>query len=57
MKDFFNSPVWNIIFLVILAFLSVFTGEIVTFAMLGIIMIMLTNIYNVLRDISKKLDS
>lgn len=57
MKDFFNSPVWNTIFLVILAFLSVFTGEIVTFAMLGIIMIMLTNIYNVLRDISKKLDS
>lgn len=51
------SNVQNTIFLIILAIVSVFTGEVVTFIMLGIILISLINIMNVLKDISRKLDN
>lgn len=57
MKDFFYGGVWNTIVLVILGILAVITGEIVTFAMLGMIMIMLSNIYDKLDEISKKMNN
>lgn len=56
MKDWFNSTAWNIIVLILLALLSFITGEIVTFVMLGFIMIMMSNISDKLDEISRKLD-
>ena len=41
---------------IVLAIISWFTGEIVTFVMLGFILLALNNIQNVLQDISKKLN-
>ncbi|RAV21366.1 hypothetical protein [Paenibacillus contaminans] len=40
----------------ILGVVAFFTGEIVTFIMLGFILLALTNIVTVLREISRKLD-
>lgn len=57
MKDFFNSNGWNIFILIILALVALFTQEIVTFTMLGFLIIILTNIYSVLKEISAKLDA
>lgn len=42
--------------LVFLGIASLFTGEIVTYVMLCFLVIILTNIYNVLKNISEKLD-
>lgn len=56
MKDFFNSSQWNTFYLLLIGILAVFTQEIVTFVMLGLIMIMLSNIYDVLQVISRKMD-
>lgn len=56
MKDFFNGTLWNTFALIVLGFLAVFTKEIVTFVMLGFVLIMLNNLYDKLDDIAKKLD-
>lgn len=45
-----------IIYAVILGVISIFTHEIVTFVLLGLILIALNNILSVLKQISKKLD-
>lgn len=42
--------------LILLAIVSLLTGEIVTFVMLCFIIIILTNIHNVLKRILEKLD-
>jgi len=55
-KNIFNSPIWNTLILVILGFAAFFTKEIVTFIMLGFVLIMLSNIYDKLNDIYRKLD-
>lgn len=54
MKDFFNSTIWNTFVLVILGMVAIITKEIVTFVMLGFILIMLSNIYDKLDDIFKQ---
>lgn len=54
MKEFFNSTIWNTFVLIILGVLAIFTKEIVTFIMLGFILIMLSNIYDKLDDIFKQ---
>lgn len=41
--------------LIILGILAFSTGEIVTFTMLGFVILILTNIFNVLKDISRQL--
>ncbi len=56
MGNFFNSNIWNTFVLVVMGIIAFFTREIVTFFMLGFIIISLTNIYNVLQEISRKLD-
>ncbi len=56
MKDFFNSSLWNTLVLVVLGILAFTTKEIVTFVMLGFILIMLSNIYDKLDEISGKMD-
>ncbi|WP_066389421.1 hypothetical protein [Neobacillus mesonae] len=43
------------LYFVVLAIVSIFTGEIVTFVMLGVILISLTNIHTTLKDILKTL--
>ncbi|ACB84634.1 hypothetical protein [Natranaerobius thermophilus] len=54
MKDF--STIWYTFILFILGVASFFTGEVVTFFMLGFIILILTNIYNALKKILEKLD-
>jgi len=54
MKEFFDSSIWNTFVLVILGVVAIITKEIVTFIMLGFIMIMLSNIYDKLDDIFKQ---
>ncbi|WP_176720349.1 hypothetical protein [Desulfuribacillus stibiiarsenatis] len=44
------------LYALILAGISIFTGEVVTFIMLGFILMALNNILYALKDISKKLD-
>lgn len=50
------SYIMNMLTVFVMAVLSVFTGEIVTFVMLAMILLSLTNIYTVLKHIAKKLD-
>jgi len=57
MKDFFNGALWNTVVLFALGVAALFTKEIVTFVMLGFVMIMLSNIYDKLDEISKKGDT
>ena len=52
----FDGNIWNVLYLIILGIISLFTREIVTFVMLGFILLSLTNIYMILKEISKKLD-
>lgn len=56
MKEFFNSTTWNTLTLVFLGILAFFTKELVTFTMLGFVIILLSNISDTLVDISRKLD-
>lgn len=56
MKDFFNSTLWNTVVIFIMGIISIITQEIVTFIMLGFLIILLTNIYDKLNDISKKMN-
>lgn len=44
------------LYFIILAALSIFTGEIVTFVMLGIILLSLTNIQRTLKEMNEKLN-
>ncbi len=57
MKDFFNSTGWNTFVLVVLGFVAFFTKELVTFTMIGFVLIMLSNICDRLGEISEKLDN
>ncbi|WP_170972043.1 hypothetical protein [Bacillus yapensis] len=41
------------LYAVILALVSIYTGEIITFVMLGVILISLQNIHNTLKEILK----
>lgn len=50
--DYMNNFLYAM-YAVILAALSIFTGEIVTFVMLGFILITLQNIHSTLKDILK----
>jgi hypothetical protein len=50
------STIGYTLFLVFIGIVSFFTREIVTFVMLCFIIIILTNIYNVLKGILEKLD-
>ncbi len=54
MKDFFNGTAWNTMVMVVLGIIAIFTKEVVTFLMLGFIIIILTNIYDKLDDIFKQ---
>lgn len=56
MDKFFNNIIWNTLILIVMGIISFFTGEFVTFFMLGFTIIILSNIYNVLKKISDKLD-
>ncbi|OIQ62053.1 hypothetical protein MTIN_08900 [Moorella thermoacetica] len=53
---FFTSTAWNTFILVVMGIIAFFTKEIITFFMLGFIIIILTNIYGVLKDIARKID-
>ncbi|MEN6350910.1 MAG: hypothetical protein ABFD08_16135 [Syntrophomonas sp.] len=55
MKDFFKSNGWNVFVVMALGILAFFTKELVTYAMLGFVLIMLSNIYDKLDEISQKL--
>jgi hypothetical protein len=57
MKNFFNSNGWYTFMMVILGIVAFFTKELVTYAMLGYVLIMLSNINGNLNDISRKLDN
>lgn len=57
MKKFFNSDLCNTIIIFLIGILAFFTKELVTFFMLGFIMIMLSNVCDKLDDISRKLDN
>jgi len=52
MKEFFY-----VIYVVVLGIVSFFTGEIVTFIMLGFILMALSNMLRVQKEILKKLDN
>jgi hypothetical protein len=56
MIKFFNSTAWNTLVLILLGILAFFTQELVTFTMLGFVLIMLSNIADKLDEISRKLD-
>ncbi|AXI09641.1 hypothetical protein CUC15_12215 [Oceanobacillus zhaokaii] len=45
---------WNIFYFVVIAIVSIFTGEIVTFIMLGFILLTLNNINSTLKKIYKQ---
>ncbi|MBO8159462.1 hypothetical protein [Thermosyntropha sp.] len=55
MKKFINNSGWQAFYLLILGLLAFYTKEIVTFIMLGFMMIMLSNIYDKLDDIYRKM--
>ncbi|ULL19923.1 hypothetical protein DVH26_23155 [Paenibacillus sp. H1-7] len=54
---FLNNGYLNGLYAVLLAAVSVFTGEIVTFIMLGFVFMALLNINSTLQKILKKMDS
>lgn len=56
MDKFFNSTIWNTFIVIVMGIIAFFTNEIVTFFMLGFTIIILSNIYNVLKKISDKID-
>jgi len=56
LDKFLNSTIWNTFILIVMGIIAFFTKEIVTFFMLGFIIIILSNIYNVLKKISDKID-
>jgi len=56
LDKFFNSTIWNTFIVIVMGIIAFFTKEIVTFFMLGFTIIILSNIYNVLKKISDKID-
>ncbi len=56
MNSFFDSIAWNTFMLVVLGVIAAITGEIVTFIMLGFVLISLANINRHLKEISKKMN-
>jgi len=56
LDKFFNSTIWNTFIVIVMGIIAFFTNEIVTFFMLGFTIIILSNIYNVLKKISDKID-
>ncbi len=46
----------HILFAILLGIVALYTGEIITFIMLGFILLALNNIVDLLRQISKKLN-
>ncbi len=57
MKKIFDSTLWNTIALFGIGVLAYFTQELVTFFMLGFVIIVLSTIYDKLGQISNKLDN
>jgi uncharacterized membrane protein len=55
MNNLFNNRVLYTVVMFILGLIAFFTRELVTFVMLGFMMILLTNIYDKLDEISRKL--
>jgi hypothetical protein len=55
MFNLFNNRVLYTVVMFILGLIAFFTRELVTFVMLGFMMILLTNIYDKLDEISRKL--
>ncbi len=55
MNNLFNNRVLYTVVMFILGLIAFFTRELVTFVMLGFMMIVLTNIYDKLDEISRKL--
>lgn len=55
MKNFFNNFGWQTFYLLILGLVAFYTKEIVTFLMLGFIIIILSNIYDKLDDIYREM--
>lgn len=51
------NNLWNTLYLVIIAIVSIFTGEIVTFVMLSIILLTLNNINSTLKMIYEQNNS
>ena len=47
--------VWYVIYVILLGLIAIVTGEIVTFIMLGIILLALQNILKVLKEILQEL--
>ena len=47
--------VWYVIYIILLGLIAIVTGEIVTFIMLGIILLALQNILKVLKEILQEL--
>ncbi|WP_400162675.1 hypothetical protein ACAF76_004325 [Brevibacillus sp. TJ4] len=47
---------WNIFYVIILAVVSVFTGEIITFVMLGFILMALNSIHGTLKNILENME-
>ncbi len=56
MKDFFGSSAMNTCLLLILGVVAFFTKELVTFWVLGFVIIVLSTLYDKLDEISRKLD-
>lgn len=52
----FSSTAWNTSVLAVMGLIAIFTREVVTFIMLGFVIVSLSNIFNVLQEISSKLD-
>ncbi|GGC98973.1 hypothetical protein GCM10007216_32220 [Thalassobacillus devorans] len=47
------NNVWNTIYMILLGIVAIFTGEIVTFIMLGFVLVTLNNIHTTLKNIYK----
>lgn len=56
MFNIFNNRILYTIFMFMLGIIAFFTRELVTFVMLGFIMIMVSNIYDKLDEISRKMN-
>lgn len=47
------NNVWNTVYMILLGIVAFFTGEIVTFIMLGFVLVTLNNIHTTLKNIYK----
>jgi hypothetical protein len=53
---FLNNPYLNVFYAILLAGVSIFTGEIITFIMLGFVFMALLNIISTLQKILEKIN-